>query len=326
MKLAKEAYLDLYRGMQRIRQFEETIIQVSKDGYVPGIVHLYIGEEAVGVGLCAALREDDYIAGTHRGHGHCLAKGMKADRMMAELFAKSTGYNRGKGGSMHIASYAHGVLGCNGIVAGGVGIALGAGFSAKVRGTDQVSVAFFGDGALNRGTIHECMNLAAIWKLPVLFVCEDNGWAVSMSSERAMAVDDVVIRAEGYGMPGESVDGNDVVAVYGAAQKAVARARRGEGPTFLVCKTSRIRGHEEGDTQGYRDEAELEAAIGADPLKAFRGRLIGEGRATDDELKAIEAEIWAEMEAAVQFAKISPYPAPEEALEDVYAGEVAWCP
>lgn len=323
MELEREFYLALYRGMQRIRQFEETIIRVSQDGYIPGIVHLYIGEEATGVGVCAALNEDDYIAGTHRGHGHCLAKGMQADKMMAELFAKATGYNRGKGGSMHIANFAQGVLGCNGIVAGGVGIALGAGFSAKVRGTDQVSVAFFGDGALNRGTVHECMNMAAIWKLPVVFCCEDNGWAISMSSGRAVAVNDVAIRADGYGMPGVSVDGNDVLAVYKATQDAVARARNGEGPTFLVCRTSRIRGHEEGDAQAYRDPGDLSAAIENDPVLVYRQRMLEEGWATEEEILAIEAEVAEEMKAAVQFAKDSPAPTLESALMDVYAEEAA---
>lgn len=323
MNNQQELALELYHGMQRIRQFEETIIRVSQDGHIPGIVHLYIGEEATGVGVCTALNNDDYIAGTHRGHGHCLAKGMQADKMMAELFAKATGYNRGKGGSMHIASFAQGVLGCNGIVAGGVGIALGAGFSAKVRGTNQVSVAFFGDGALNRGTVHECMNLAAVWKLPVVFCCEDNGWAISMSSGRSVAVDDIAIRAEGYGMLGVSVDGNDVLAVYQATQDAVARARAGEGPTFLVCKTSRIRGHEEGDAQAYRDPGDLAAALENDPLLVFRQRILDEGWATEEELSAIEAEVAAEMEAAVQFAKDSPAPTLESALMDVYAEEAA---
>ncbi len=318
MELSKEQHLRFYRSMFRIRRFEETVVEMGQAGHIPGIVHVYIGEEPVAVGVCEALNPDDYISGTHRGHGHCLAKGMQADRMMAELFAKATGYNRGKGGSMHIASLADGVLGCNGIVAGGVGLATGAGFSARQRGSGQVSVAFFGDGALNRGSLHEAMNLAAVWKLPVLFVCEDNGWAISMSSQRSVAVNDVSVRAEGYGMPGVSVDGNDVTAVYQAAREAVERARAGEGPTFLVCRTSRIRGHEEGDAQAYRDPEDLKAAISSDPVTNYRKRLLEEGLVTEEELEEIETEVAGEVEEAVAFAKESPAPALESALEDVY--------
>ncbi|MGD1993219.1 MAG: thiamine pyrophosphate-dependent dehydrogenase E1 component subunit alpha [Anaerolineae bacterium] len=322
MELSQEMHLRFYRSMFRIRRFEETVVEMSQAGHIPGIVHVYIGEEPVAVGVCEALNPDDYISGTHRGHGHCLAKGMQAHRMMAELFAKATGYNRGKGGSMHIASLADGVLGCNGIVAGGVGLATGAGFSARQRGSGQVSVAFFGDGALNRGSLHEAMNLAAVWKLPVLFVCEDNGWAISMSSERSVAIDDVSVRAEGYGMPGVSVDGNDVTAVYQAAREAVERARAGEGPTFLICRTSRIRGHEEGDPQAYRDPEDLKNALAGDPVARYREHLLKEGLVTQEELEEIEAEVNEEVEEAVAFAKESPAPTLASALEDVYEERV----
>ncbi|MCB0115343.1 MAG: thiamine pyrophosphate-dependent dehydrogenase E1 component subunit alpha, partial [Caldilineaceae bacterium] len=225
--LSSNAILDIYTRMLRIRRFEEQVGKLFAQGQLPGFVHLYVGEEAVGAGVCAALRDDDYIISTHRGHGHVIAKGGDFDRMMAELFGKATGYCKGKGGSMHIADFSIGMLGACGIVGGGIPVAVGAGLSAKTRGTDQVSVTFFGDGAANEGSFHESLNLASVLKLPVLFVCENNQYGEFTPSDKAMNIKDVAIRAAGYGIPGVIVDGTDALAVHEATQDAVARARRG---------------------------------------------------------------------------------------------------
>ena len=257
--------------MLRIRRFEEQVGKLFAQGQLPGFVHLYIGEEAVGAGVCAALRDDDYIISTHRGHGHVIAKGGDFDRMMAELFGKATGYCKGKGGSMHIADFSIGMLGACGIVGGGIPVAVGAGLSAKTRGTDQVSVTFFGDGAANEGSFHESLNLASVLKLPVLFVCENNQYGEFTPADKAMNIKDVAIRAAGYGIPGVIVDGTDALAVHEAAQEAVARARRGEGPTLIEAKTHRKGGHAEGEEaflggQQYRSEAEKLDAQRKDPI------------------------------------------------------------
>jgi TPP-dependent pyruvate/acetoin dehydrogenase alpha subunit len=318
MTLLKEKYVEMYEMMIRIRRFEETAIEVFKAGKIPGFIHSYIGEEAIAAGVCAVLENGDYITSTHRGHGHCLAKGMKMDRMMAELFGKATGYNRGKGGSMHIADFSCGVLGCFGLVGGGIGVATGAAWDSQYHGNGRVAVCFLGDGATNRGSFHEAVNMAAIWSLPVVYVVEANNWAISMPTSGAVNLSDLSARATGYGIPGISVNGYDVLAVYEAARAAVDRARRGEGPTLLVCHATRIRAHDEGDQQPYRPSEDIEEAKRNDPIPAFRQRLLERAILTGDELAEIEARAEAEARAAVVFADESPYPDPSEAFEYVF--------
>jgi TPP-dependent pyruvate/acetoin dehydrogenase alpha subunit len=313
----------LYRTMCRIRAFEGSVQELFAANKIPGFVHLSLGEEAVAAGISSLLRPDDFITSTHRGHGHVLAKGADPRRMMAELFGKATGYCRGKGGSMHIADFSVGVLGANGVVAGGFPIAVGAGLSCKLRGTDQVVVCYFGDGASNRGPFHEGLNMAAIWQLPVLFVCENNRYASTTSLAYSTAVESIAVRAAGYAMPGVSVDGNDVLAVREAARVALGRARKGKGPTLLECNTYRYRGHFEGDPQRYRTKEEVAKAAENDPIERFRALLLRKrllSRGADEEIRAEAAR---EMEEAIRFAQESPLPAPEDALDDLYAGDVA---
>ncbi|MGQ9457783.1 MAG: thiamine pyrophosphate-dependent dehydrogenase E1 component subunit alpha [Anaerolineae bacterium] len=323
MTLDKGKYAHLYHSMLRIRRFEEAAIDVFSAGKIPGFIHSYIGEEAIAVGVCAALEPGDQITGTHRGHGHCLAKGMRMDRMMAELFGKRTGYNKGKGGSMHITDFQSGVLGCNGIVAGGIGLATGAAWGNQVLRTGRVVACFFGDGAMNRGSFHEAVNMASIWRLPVVYVVEANGWGISMATSRAINLNDLSERAKAYGIPGVGVDGYDVLAVYEAASAAVARARSGDGPTMLVCYAPRIRGHEEGDPQTYRSKEDVEKAKRNDPLPRYRGFLLQHHILSEEELGEMESQVEAEVAEAVRFADESPYPAPEEALEDLFV-EGVW--
>jgi len=317
--LDRELLLQMYRQMVRIRAFENKVGELFAQGKVPGFVHLYIGEEATAVGVCANLRPTDYITSTHRGHGHCLAKGGDMKAMMAELFGRKTGYCKGKGGSMHIADVDMGILGANGIVGGGLTIAAGAGLSAKMRGTDQVTVCFFGDGASNQTTFHEGLNLSSIWRLPVVYVCENNLYGISMHQSRHQRVADVADRAAAYGIPGVAVDGNDVIAVYEAAKEAVARARAGEGPTLLECKTYRWKGHFEGDPMVYRPKEELEEWKKKCPILGFKARLLEMEVLTPEGAGSIQAEAEAEVEEAVRYAMESPFPSPEEALEDLYA-------
>ena len=319
MAIEKEKLLDMYRTMARIRHFEERVAREFAEGNIPGSVHLYIGEEAVATGAIAHLRKDDYILSTHRGHGHLIAKGGKTDRMMAELFAKKTGYNEGKGGSMHIADVDIGMLGAMGIVGSGIPIATGAGLSAKMRGTDQVTICFFGDGAANIGRFHEGINLGAVWKLPVVYICENNLWAVSVPTSLSLPIRDVADRAAGYGIPGVVVDGMDMMAVYEVAGEAVARARRGEGPTLIEAKTYRYRGHFEGDSGAYRTPEEIEEWLKKDPIKNFKEKLVKTRVLTEKKANEIDQEITREMDKAVQFAKESPFPKPEEVLDNVYA-------
>jgi TPP-dependent pyruvate/acetoin dehydrogenase alpha subunit len=316
--LTKDTRLNLYRHMVRIRRFEEAAIDMFRRDKIYGLLHSYIGEEPIAVGVEAHLRPDDYVTGTHRSHGHGLAKGMRMDRMMAELFGKRTGYNRGKGGSMHIADLSLGMLSANGIVAGGIGIAVGAAFSAKYRETDQVAVAFFGDGAVNRGTFHEAINLAAIWDLPCIFVVEDNGWAITMPRERATKLDDLSERAAAYGIPGKYVDGTKVEEVYQIAGEAVDRARDGAGPTLIVCRATRHKGHQEGDTQDYRPPEELQANLAVDGVKEYREFLLENKIAAEPEITALEEEVNQELNEALEFADNSPEPKAEEALQDVF--------
>lgn len=307
----------LYKTMVRIRRFEETVIELFARGKIPGFLHSYLGQEASATGVCAHLRDDDYITSTHRGHGHLLAKGARTDLAMAELFGKSTGYCNGKGGSMHIADPDIGILGAIGIVGAGLVIANGAGFSAQYRGTDQVAVCFFGDGASNTGTFHEGLNLAALWQLPVVFVCENNCYAESTPQCDHQAIQDVAVRAQGYGMPSSIVDGNDVRAVYKAAEVAVARARGGEGPTLLETKTYRIRGHYEGDPQNYRSREEVDEWRELCAIRRFRAELTDEGVA-EAELDAIDTNVEDEIERAVAFAEESPLPDVQDALHGIY--------
>jgi len=319
MAIEKEKLIEMYRTMVRIRRFEERVAREFADGNIPGSVHSYIGEEAVAAGAIAHLRTDDYILSTHRGHGHLIAKGGQTDRMMAELFAKKTGYNQGKGGSMHIADVDIGILGAMGIVGSGIPIATGVGLSAKMRGTDQVTVCFFGDGASNLGRFHEGINLGAVWKLPVIYICENNLWAVSVPTSTSLAINDIADRAIGYGIPGAVVDGMDVIAVYETVGEAVARARRGEGPTLIECKTYRYRGHFEGDSGTYRPKEEIEEWLKRDPIKSFKEELVKMKVLTEKQADEIDQEILEEMDQAVKFAQESPFPEPEETLENVYA-------
>jgi pyruvate dehydrogenase E1 component alpha subunit len=320
MKIPKSKLLAMYDTMVRIRLFEEKIIDVYARGQVPGLAHLYVGEEAVAAGVCAVLRDDDFITSTHRGHGHVIAKGAELNPMMAELFGKKTGYCKGKGGSMHIADMEIGILGANGIAGGGLPIAVGAGISAKWRKTDQISVCFFGDASSNNGTFHESLNLASLWKLPVLFVCENNGYGISVSQKMHQPIEDIADRAASYAMASVIVDGNDVQAVHEAAVEAAKRARAGKGPTLIECKTYRWRGHHEGDpNQGarYRTKDEIEVWKKKDPIKRFAKELVSAKVATKKKLDEMYQKASNEIDAAVEFAKESPFPEIQELFEDV---------
>jgi len=307
------------RTMQLIRAFEEKAGELFALGKMHGTMHLSIGQEAVAAGVCGALGPDDYILSTHRGHGHCLARGADVGRMMAEFLGKDTGYCRGRGGSMHIADLDSGNLGANGIVAGGLPIATGVGLSITMRKTSQVCVAFFGDGATNEGAFHESMNLAAIWHLPIVFVCENNQYAMSMPVTAAMGVDRISARGAAYNVPGETVDGMDVRAVEAAAGAAVRRARAGEGPTLLECVTYRYKGHSKSDPQRYRTRDEVEAWQGRDPITRYEAQLMAEGALTPERAEEVAAEARAAVEEALRFAEASPEPDPATLLEDVYA-------
>jgi len=309
----------MYRKMLEIRLFEEKVFELYGQNLVPGTIHLYAGEEAVAAGVCSALRKDDYIISTHRGHGHCIAKGADLNRTMAEILGKETGYCKGKGGSMHIADFSIGMLGATAVVCAGLPIAVGAGLSAKLRKTDQVTVCFFGEGASNQGTFHESLNMASTWKLPVIFVCENNLYAMGTRQSRVMNIENVADRAAAYGIQGVATDGNDVLAVYKATSEAVEKARRGEGPTLIECKTYRHKGHSRVDPAKYRPKEEVQDWLRRDPIKNLKEYLAREYSLTDDELQSIEKEAATRIDEAVKFALESPYPQPEEALEDVYS-------
>ena len=310
----------MLRQMLTIRRFEERASDDYRDGKIYGVVHCYIGEEAVAVGVCSALAPADRIISTHRGHGHCIAKGADLDRMMAELYGRSTGYCKGKGGSMHIADFGIGMLGANGIVAGGIAIVTGAGLAAQMEGKRGVAVSFFGDGASNAGPFHECLNIAAAWKLPMLYVCENNMWAAQTSAAATHALGDVAARAAGYGIPGVVVDGNDVVAVHQAAAAAVTRARAGHGPTLIECKTYRWRAHTERKGQpDPRDAAEIAAWRQKDPIARLVQQLRDQGDLGDAEYAAIERGVADALARAVAFAEASPFPERDQATDDVFA-------
>lgn len=323
-ELDKELLLDLYHSMVRIRLFEERVRDLALKSEIPGFVHVSIGEEASATGVCAALRHSDRITSTHRGHGHLIAKGGRLKEMMAELYGKRTGYCKGKGGSMHIVDYSLGILGANGIVGAGLPIATGSALAAVIAGRDDVTACFFGDGASNEGTFHESLNLAAVWKLPVIFVCENNGFGEFTPAQTVTSVKDIAQRAQAYGIPGLIVNGNDVVEVYRYASEAAARARAGEGPTLLECKTYRWEGHVVGEQAflgdaAYREAKEIEEWKTRCPLIRFQKFVAENRRISADELRKIEEETKAELDEAVAFARESPLPDAAEATEDVYA-------
>ena len=320
MELDKDKLLWIYERMNLIREFEERVHVDFATGALPGFVHLYAGEEAVAVGVCANLTDDDFITSTHRGHGHCIAKGVDVKNMMAEIHGKATGACKGKGGSMHIADIDKGMLGANGIVGGGAPLACGAGLTAKMMGTNQVSVCFFGDGASNQGTTLEGMNLAGIWKLPVIFVCENNRYAQSTGASYHISGNDIAARARGFGMRAAAVDGLDVFAVYEATHEAVERARRGEGPAFIEAQTYRIYGHFEGDSFLYRPEEEQEFHRSRDCLQHFRRAVLDQHLLSESELATVEQKAGDAIEEAVAFALESPLPDPADTLTDVYVG------
>jgi pyruvate dehydrogenase E1 component alpha subunit len=319
-RLELEQHLHMYRQMAKIRAFEEQVNELYKGAKMPGLAHLYVGEEAVAVGVCEALRRDDFITSTHRGHGHCLAKGASVSRMFAELLGKEPGYCRGKGGSMHIADPETGNLGANAIVGGSAGIATGAALSAKMRGSGQVAACFFGDGALGQGLLYEAMNMAALWKLPVIYVCENNLYG-EYTPNAETAAGDILARARAFGILAERIDGQDVQLVNATMRRLVERARRGEGPAFLECRTYRYYGHHVGDVnREYRSrEEEREWMTKRDPLQTLAGRLTAQKLADEGVFERILADVKAEIDSGVQFALSAPYPDVSEVDEDVYA-------
>ena len=319
--MKKEWLLELYKQMVKIRFFEERISEDYAKGLVPGLAHLYTGQEAIAVGVCAALKPSDYIVSTHRGHGHCIAKGGELDKMMAELFGRKTGYCKGRGGSMHIAEFDLGILGANGVVGGGIPVAVGAALSSQMRNSGQVTISFLGDGASNQGSFHEALNMASNWDLPVVFVCENNNYGISVCQDIHQNIENISDRAVAYGMPGITEFGNDVIKVYETTLSAVNDAREGKGPTLLEFKTYRWRGHHEGDpNQGctYRERDEIEAWKEKCPIKFFEKYMYEKG-ITERKTDKIQDEVKSEIEKAVQFAMQSPYPELHEAEEDIYA-------
>jgi pyruvate dehydrogenase E1 component alpha subunit len=312
--------------MLLIRYFDENASDMVAKGQLVGAVHVYLGEEAVAVGACAALRDDDYITGNHRSHGHPIAKGADIRRAMAELLGKRTGYSKGKGGSMHLADFSVGILGETGILGSALPVAVGAALATKLRGEDKAVIAFFGDGASNEGACHETMNLAAVWKLPLVFVCENNQYAVTTHFSTTVATENIADRAAAYNMPGVLVDGQDVIAVYEAVREAVARARAGQGPSLVEARTYRYHDHSEGLNRvvrdPYRTEAEIEEWRKRDPITIHEERLISQGVASTAEVSALEAECHAAMQEALEFAQQSPYPEPDEVFDDVFTNPI----
>jgi len=320
-ELTLEQHLQLYRVMVTIRKFEETVYDVYSRGIMPGLAHLYTGMEAVATGVCGNLTPSDNVTSTHRGHGHLIAKGGDPAQMFAELLGKSSGYNKGKGGSMHIADLSLGMLGANGIVGGGLGIATGAGLSAKVLGQERVSVAFFGDGAINEGLFYEVANIASLWQLPVVYVLENNGYGEYTTSDRSTA-GSAAGRAEALNIPTKTVDGNSILDVHEGAAWAINHARSGAGPAFLECKTYRWRGHhmgDQGDTYGYRNQDEIDTWMKKCPIQRYRLFLIDSKILPEFELEKVDEEVQQLINQAVEFAKAAPYPDPSEVYTDVYA-------
>jgi pyruvate dehydrogenase E1 component alpha subunit len=311
--------LQAYLTMERIRAFEAKAMDLFQEKFIRGSVHPYTGQEAIAVGVCSALRDGDFITSTHRGHGHCIAKGLELRPMMAEITGRGTGYCRGRGGSMHITAMKHGMLGADAIVAGSLAIATGAAYGLQLQETDGVVVAFFGDGAAQQGIFHEAANLAAVLDAPVVFVCENNQWAISTPISCAIAIENIAERAAGYGFPGEVVDGNDVLAVREVAGRAVERARRGEGPTLIEAKTYRITPHSAATPTDNRDPDELARWREQDPIGRLGKHLVDTGQATAAELEQLAAQAKADVDDAAAWALDSPYPEPSESIEDVYA-------
>jgi pyruvate dehydrogenase E1 component alpha subunit len=325
MQLNRDLQLDLHRRMVRIRLFEEAAGRLAEAAKLPGFLHLYVGEEAVASGVCAALNDDDHITSTHRGHGHLVAKGGDFNRMMAELMGKATGYNKGKGGSMHICDLDLGMLGANGIVGAGSPIAVGAAFANKYRDRGQVAVAFFGDGSTNIGAFHEAANMACALHLPIVFACENNEYGEFTPRDKTMAITDIVDRAAGYGMPGVIVDGMDVVAVHEATVEAVERARTGGGPALIEAKTYRFYNHHGVQNLGlkYRTDEEVTEMRKRDPIFTFEARMIDAGTTNREEIEGVWEELRGDIETAIQFAEDSPLPEPGEMLTGVYTGSGA---
>ncbi|NPV55273.1 MAG: thiamine pyrophosphate-dependent dehydrogenase E1 component subunit alpha [Anaerolineae bacterium] len=319
MTQGKEFLLEIYRRMVLVREFELRAIEERRRGLIPGFIHSCVGQEASAVGACLALRKEDVITSTHRGHGHLLAKGGEPKYMMAELAAKAPGYCKGRGGSLHISDFDLGILGANGIVGGGFPAAAGAALAFQMRKEERVALCFFGDGAINEGTFHEAANLAGVWKLPVIFLLENNLYGEGTPQDQASPLEDLAIRASSYAFPGVSVDGNDPLAVYEATQEAVARARKGGGATLVECKTYRFRGHYEGDPQVYRKPGEMAEWMKKDPIPTFREKLLKDKTASENEVKAVEDGIRQVLDEAVAFATQAPVPQVEEALAGVYA-------
>ena len=321
MGLSKLKMMGMLKTMLRVRYFEEILNKLAAEGKTYGFVHLYIGEEAIATGVCAALNDSDFITSTHRGHGHVIARGGKLDLMMAEVFQKSTGYCQGKGGSMHISDFDLGIIGANGIVGAGAPLAVGAALAAQYKETGNVAVCFFGDGASNQGIVHEALNLAAIWKLPVIFVIENNGYTETTRQLDHLNITYVSDRAAGYNMPAVIVDGNDVMAVFKAASAAVAKARRGKGPAMIECKTFRISGYYAGDPEYYRDKAEVQKwkTPEKDPISRFEKLLLATKIADEAGIEEVKAQVKEEIQHAVTYATTSPAPEPTVLLQNVYA-------
>ncbi len=317
-KISKELAKDMIEKMLLTRYFEEKVAYFFAMGMVHGTTHLYVGEEATATGVCSGLETKDLIASTHRGHGHCISKGIDINRMMAEFLGKEIGYCKGKGGSMHIADLEGGNLGANGIVGGGIPLAVGAALSTKMQGIDRIVVSFFGDGATNQGSFHEALNLASVWKLPILFVCEDNKYGMSCSKKNAMNVDDISIRAKSYGIKGKTIDGNDVVQVYEETKKAREYVKN-NGPMLLVCDTYRFLGHAKSDANVYRTKEEIELWKAKGPIKRFKQYLIENKIFTEKEIDDLDINAKQMIEKAVEFAENSPFPSIDTILDDVYA-------
>lgn len=321
MHIPNKKMIEMYISMAKIRRFEECIGELTSSGTITGFVHLYVGQEAIAAGVCGALRKTDYISSTHRGHGHIIAKGGKPELMMAELFARRNGYCKGKGGSIHIADMDMGILGANGIVGGGPPLACGSALASQYKNKDDVSVCFFGDGAANQGTIHESMNLAAVMSLPLIFIVENNGYGEFMNQKDHMCIENIADRAAGYGMSAEIIDGNDLIAVYTAASKAIKHARDGKGPVMIECKTFRVSGHFVGDPESYRDKKIVKdwQKSAKDPISRFEKIMLEKKVLTKAGIKKIKQEVFEEIEQAVEFAKSSPEPGFEDLMEDVYS-------
>jgi TPP-dependent pyruvate/acetoin dehydrogenase alpha subunit len=318
VKIPKKKLAEMYKKMLHVRYFEDKVAYFFSLGMVHGTAHLYVGEEATGVGACAALSEEDLITSTHRGHGHCIGKGIDLNMMMAEFLGKETGYCKGRGGSMHIADLSRGNLGANGVVGGGMPIAVGAGLTTKMKNLDRIVLCFFGDGATNQGIFHESLNLASIWKLPILFLCENNQYGMSMNWRKSMSVDDIAVRATSYGMKSKTVDGNDIFVVYDAVRKAKEMVKE-NGPFLLVCNTYRILGHSKSDANLYRTKEEVRQWQEKCPINHMRKILEENALFTSDQLEEIERDAKEDIEAAVRYAEESPFPSIDTILDDVYA-------